>query len=270
MEDHAETANRQGGLKVIGAGFGRTGTLSLKVALEELGFASCYHMTEVFNHPQHIPLWGAATRGEAIDWNALFQGYQATVDWPGCSFYEQLMQVYPDAKVLLTVRDPEKWYESVRSTIYQVSVLANRSRSRSPSFRIMRLLMPSLVQNARMTSALIWQKTFHDRFDDKQYAIEVFNRHNEEVKRKVPPEKLLVYDVKEGWEPLCAFLGVEVPADKPFPHLNDRSNFVGTNVRERMRQRLWQENRARVGKAVLGIGLVAALFLLFRQITRRA
>src|SRR5579884_3535914 len=110
---------KEKGLKIIGAGFGRTGTLSVKAALEELGFGPCYHMIEVFQHPDHLLQWEAATRGEAIDWRKLLEGYQAAVDWPACSFYKQLMEIYPDAKVLLTVRDPEKWYESVISTIYQ-------------------------------------------------------------------------------------------------------------------------------------------------------
>src|SRR5690242_7699355 len=105
-------------LKVIGAGFGRTGTLSLKVALEELGFGPCYHMIEVFQYPEHAKLWEAATQGKPIDWDQIFANYQATVDWPGCTFYADLMARYPDAKVLLSVRDPETWYESVMSTIY--------------------------------------------------------------------------------------------------------------------------------------------------------
>ena len=115
--DHA--AHGEGGLKIIGAGFGRTGTLSLKVALEDLGFGPCYHMTEVFQHPEHAKEWLAAAKDQPQDWNKLFAGYQATVDWPGCSFYAELMEVYPDAKVILTVRDPEKWHDSVVNSIYQ-------------------------------------------------------------------------------------------------------------------------------------------------------
>src|SRR3954470_4070353 len=105
-------------LKVIGAGLGRTGTLSLKVALEELGFAKCYHMTEVL--PEHMRTWDAAARGEPVDWESLFRGYQATVDWPACNFYAEYLRLYPDAKVILTVRDPERWYASARRTIYAV------------------------------------------------------------------------------------------------------------------------------------------------------
>jgi hypothetical protein len=104
-------------LEVIGAGFGRTGTKSLKAALEELGFDPCYHMSELFGHPEHVELWEAAARGKSVDWNELLGGYRATTDWPACSFYEELMQSYPDAKVILTLRDPNRWYESTYNTV---------------------------------------------------------------------------------------------------------------------------------------------------------
>lgn len=204
------------GLKIIGAGFGRTGTRSLKDALEILGFGPCYHMVEVFQHPEHVAHWEAAAKGEAIDWNEIFHGYQATLDWPCCTFYKQLMSAYPDARVLLSVREPEKWYESVKSTIYQSSHKG---------------VTPDMVAAAvlPMTNQVVWNGTFHDRFEEKEYAISVFNQHNEEVKSYMPPEKLLVYQVKDGWEPLCAFLGVPVP-DVPFPRLNDRESFPGNRV----------------------------------------
>ena len=106
-------------LKVIGAGFGRTGTTSLKAALERLGFDRCYHMFEFMEHPEHAKYWDAASKGKPVDWNALFEGYQSTLDWPGCSYYRDLMQRYPEAKVLLTVRDSEKWYQSAQKTIFR-------------------------------------------------------------------------------------------------------------------------------------------------------
>jgi Sulfotransferase domain len=202
----------ESGLKVIGAGFGRTGTLSLKYALEELGFGPCYHMVELFDKAGASEQWDAITGGAPADWDTVFAGYRATVDWPSCAFYKELMQAYPDAKVLLTVRDPEKWYESVSNTIYQVS-------HARPD--------PDLSPHGHMIKALIWQGTFDGKFEEKDHAIAVFLQHIEDVKQRVPPEKLLVYNVKEGWEPLCAFLGVEAPAGKPFPHLNDRDNFTG-------------------------------------------
>ncbi len=203
-------------IKVIGAGLGRTGTLSLKVALEELGFARCYHMTEVLAHPEDARVWDAAVRGESVDWETLFQGCQATVDWPSCSFYEELMRYYPDAKVVLTVRDPERWYVSACQTIYFV-------RQAFPSW--IAPLLPRMRHFRRMVDRLIWDGTFRGRFEDRSFAIEVFNQHNERVRRIVPAERLLIFEVRDGWEPLCAFLGVPVPAGKPFPHLNDTAEF---------------------------------------------
>jgi hypothetical protein len=213
-------ARRTDGLKIIGAGFGRTGTLSLKEALQLLGFGPCYHMLELFEHPQHIPYWEAAVHNEQVDWDAIFQGYQATVDWPSCTFYKHLLAAYPSAKVLLSVRDPEQWYESVKSTVYRVSSSTQASFAASPLFTI----PPNVAAVQPVVNQLVWNDTFHNRFEEKEYAIAVFNQHNEEVKRSVPSEKLLVYQVKEGWEPLCAFLGVPVP-DVPFPRLNDRGSF---------------------------------------------
>jgi hypothetical protein len=219
MPEQPGTTYEGNGLKIIGAGFGRTGTLSLKHALEELGFGPCYHMSELFEKPGLDAQWDAIVGGEPADWNAIFKGYEATVDWPACTFYKELMQVYPGAKVLLSVRDPEKWYESAANTIYRIS-------HQNPDFN------PARSVHRNMINALIWQGTFDGRFEDKDYAIAVFLRHNEEVKQQVPAEKLLVYNVKEGWEPLCAFLEVEVPAEKPFPHDNDRANFVGDALRQ--------------------------------------
>lgn len=263
MEEASRAISAIGGLKIIGAGFGRTGTLSLKVALEELGFGPCYHMTELFGRPGDIVYWEAAVRGDPVDWKALFQEYRATVDWPGCAFYEDLMKVYPDAKVLLTVRDPESWYESVSSTIYQVS-----HRSRGPLvglfFATMRMFMPGGLRVVRMINALIWQGTFGDHFEDRARAIAIFNAHIEEVKQRVAPDKLLVYNVKEGWEPLCRFLGVEVPVDQPFPHVNDRVSFTGNLV--------WQRARANIvsGLAVAGaVSVVLAVVFALRRLVRR-
>jgi len=205
---------------VIGAGFGRTGTTSLKAALEELGFGPCYHMTEVFKHPEHAASWDAAMRGQAVDWDGFLQGYEATVDWPGCTFYAELMGRYPDAKVLLNVRDPDRWYESTRATIYELSRISAASPLSRATFRLVGLFVPAVGRVGRMNNELIWKHTFDGRFEDRNYAKAVFERHNEEVRRRVPAEKLLVYEVKDGWDPLCDFLGVEAP-DKPFPRLND-------------------------------------------------
>ncbi|MDQ4106264.1 MAG: sulfotransferase family protein [Actinomycetota bacterium] len=210
------------GLRVIGAGFGRTGTMSLKAALEELGFDPCYHMIEVYENPKHVGLWEGAIQGEPVDWQEIFHGYKATVDWPGAAFYERLMAEHPEAKVILTVRDPERWYESTLNTIYGM-----RKLTYSPLLSLGASLVPRLKhlrRTALMAGDLIWERVFDDRFEDRRYAIEVFERHNESVKRRVPADRLLVYEVREGWEPLCAFLEVSVP-DRPFPHLNDTESF---------------------------------------------
>ncbi|HEY0602535.1 MAG TPA: sulfotransferase [Herpetosiphonaceae bacterium] len=239
-------------LKVIGAGFGRTGTSSLQAALEELGFGKCYHLREVFidGNEHHPALWLAASEGKPVNWEQLFAGYQATMDWPGCTFYKQLMDYYPDAKVLLSVRDPEKWYSSVRNTIF-----------RSQSFSVSHFVFSNTPRNRTKSRLLstIWPRDFKEKFLDKDSGIEVFKRHNEEVQRVVPPERLLVYDVKQGWEPLCAFLGVPVP-DKPFPHLNDTAKFQqGMERRER-------KARITVGAAASLVALgVAGLVWLGRR-----
>jgi len=204
-------------LKVIGAGFGRTGTTSLQAALERLGFGPCYHMGEVFSQPEHIPLWLAAHRGEPVDWERLFGSYRAAVDWPTCTFYRELMRRYPEARVLLTVRNPERWYESALNTVYTAQ------RQRPPASWLFAAI-PQVRRFVGLADTLVWEGTFGGAFEDKAHAIRVFNAHIEEVKRAVPPERLLVFDVSEGWEPLCAFLGVPVP-DEPFPRLNDAAAF---------------------------------------------
>lgn len=200
--------------KIIGAGFGRTGTSSAKVALDELGFGPCHHMTELFDQPERAALWEAAAAGQPVDWDELFAGYQSTVDWPACTFYAQLMEAYPEALVLLTVRDPERWYQSCRDTIYRSSA----SRADAPDAN-------ASDPVAHMIDSIIWRGTFGGAFEDRQRAISIFERHNQEVQERVPSDRLLVYEVKQGWEPLCRFLSVDVPAGTPFPHLNDTMTF---------------------------------------------
>jgi len=207
-------------VKVIGAGFGRTGTLSLKVALEELGFGPCYHMTEVFAHPEHTSFWLSAWRGEPVDWEGVLGGYEAAVDWPACTFYEELMERHPEAKVLLSVRDPERWYDSTRSSIYELSKFMARSPVFRVIFTVFSLLSSRKPTRGSLAYEIIWDGTFDGRFEDRAYAIEVFERHTEEVRRRVPPGRLLVYEVGQGWGPLCEFLGVPEP-DEPFPRLNE-------------------------------------------------
>jgi hypothetical protein len=163
-------------------------------------------MIELFEHPEQVERWEAAVRGEPVDWEKLLHGYRATVDWPGAAFCRELSERYPEARVILTVRDPESWYESAQNTIFALQ--DSGASSRAP----------------QMARDLASQKGFKD-VKYRQRMIEAFNRWNEEVKESIPPERLLVHEVKEGWEPLCAFLGVEAPKAKPFPHLNDSESF---------------------------------------------
>ncbi|MGB2710190.1 MAG: sulfotransferase family protein [Conexibacter sp.] len=204
-------------VQVIGAGFGRTGTWSLKAALEEIGFGPSFHMIDLLKHPDRAAMFLAALQGEEVDWNEVFDGYRSTVDWPGCTFYRRILAAYPDAKVILSVRDPDKWYESAKKTIYALKEAAARGALEGDG--------PGAPPEVLgMIRTLIWDTTFEDRFADKDFAIEVFERHNEEVKRVVPAAQLLVYEIQQGWAPICEFLGVEAPGGE-FPHLNDAETF---------------------------------------------
>ena len=199
------------GLKVIGAGFGRTGTLSLKLALEQLGFSKCHHMQEVMTRGRQLDAWHALAHGEAVDWDEVFEGFEASVDWPSCTYWEPLHRHYPDSKVILTLRDPHRWYDSVLQTIYPAS-------TELPRWLLW--LIPRLRRTSEMIFATIWNGTFGGRFEDRAHAIEVFRRNTEHVKQVVPSERLLVFQATDGWEPLCEFLGVPVPAG-PYPHVNE-------------------------------------------------
>ena len=242
-------------MRVIGAGFGRTGTTSLKAALQELGLSPAYSLTEVFENPEHVEFWEAARCGEKVDWRGFFEGYEVAVDWPACAFYEELMEAFPEASVVLTVRDPEPWYESMRATIYQLRKLTNGPPPVRVALALAGMFAPGPTGVARLADRLVWEDTFKGHFDDRDYVMEVFEANNEEVRRQVPPKKLLTFDVREGWEPLCDFLGVEVPS-KPFPHLNESRE---------MRYRLLGLVALSVAAPALMVaGTVAAAFLVQR------
>ena len=196
---------------VIGAGFGRTGTLSLKGALERLGFGPCYHMVEVFQNPAFMQYWGAAARGEPVDWAEVVKGYRSGVDWPLSTYYAELAEAFPEAKVILSVREPEGWFKSLHATIFAPENME-------------RFLDPQTPQDMADMGKKIMIETFDGKADDKEHAIGVFNRHIEEVKRTIPADRLLVYEVGSGWEPLCTFLGVPVP-DEPYPSVNSTEDF---------------------------------------------
>lgn len=198
-------------LKIIGAGFGRTGTLSLKMALEQLGLAPCYHMHEVFSNEGFVNYWAAAAKGEPVDWDEVFQGYAATVDWPGATYWRELADHYPQAKVLLSVREPGGWHKSVLNTIFGPD---NQERfAKLPDSH------PSKIMYNRL-----FDTTFDGKLLDKDYAMGVFNRHAEEVKATIPADRLLVYEVGSGWEPICDFLGLPVP-ETDYPHANSTEDF---------------------------------------------
>jgi hypothetical protein len=209
------------GLKVIGAGFGRTGTLSLKFALEKLGFDKCYHMMEMPLVPEHIPLWRAAAAGQSVDWESLFEGYQAAVDWPSCNFWRQQLQVFPEAKVILTRRDPEQWYSSVMHTIWLSS---EQGRMDLADAEMTELVEHEGRDRIKMVYEVIWDGVFGLRMEDKKHVMQCFERHNQSVINSVPAEQLLVIEPGDGWSPLCEFLEVEVP-DAEYPRINSKGDF---------------------------------------------
>lgn len=203
-------------MKVIGSGFGRTGTLSLKKALEEIGYGPCYHMEEVLKRPSHIALWQQAANGQPVEWQALFADFQATVDFPASVIYKELLALYPEAKVIHTVRDPQRWYDSTYATIYQAKDLF-------PAWLLK--TVPFLRGFIDLQNKLIWNSLFEGQFENRPRMIDIFQEYTEEVKRTVPPDRLLIFQVKDGWQPLCQFLDVPVP-DVPFPHVNDTATML--------------------------------------------
>jgi hypothetical protein len=207
-------------VNVIGAGFGRTGTLSLKAALERIGEGPCAHMVPLMDDEQRCRLFTRAAGGDPASLTKALDGYRSTVDWPGVYFWRDLIGRFPDAKVVLTVRDPEQWYASAERTIW--------AAAQAP-------VQPGLAAFREMADATNWTGTFGGRFGDRAYAIEVFNRHNAAVRETVPADRLLEYRIGEGWGPLCSFLGRPVP-DEPFPRLNDTAEFQN-RVQERFSER---------------------------------
>lgn len=202
-------------LRVVGAGIGRTGTHSLKLALERLLDLPCYHMMEVFEHPEHVPAWHQAVRGEPVDWPALLTGYGAAVDWPASAFWYELSEAFPDALILLSVReDPESWWRSASATIFN---------------RFVRGSVPPEMESWKEMLSDLFRFRFTDRIQDKEAAIAAYEAHNDEVRRRADPGRLLEWRPADGWEPLCRALGLPVP-DEPFPHSNTTEEFL-TRVR---------------------------------------
>lgn len=197
-------------MRIIGAGVGRTGTYSLKLAINELGLGPCHHMEEVLhNMDLQVPLWKDVLRGEA-DWSSIYANYNSAVDWPTAGYFRELCDAYPDARFILTHRDPESWASSFGATIY--TLLGNKSDA------------PQEMRDwLDMAEGVVERTGFPPGLEHEQLK-EAFIAHNEAVKAAIPAKQLLVFQVKEGWQPLCEFLDLPVP-DKPFPRTNHRQEF---------------------------------------------
>ena len=191
-------------LSVIGAGFGRTGTLSMKSALELLGFGPCHHMVEVNASPVQRDQWRAIAAGDHADWDSVFSGYHSCVDWPAAFYWKALSVHYPQAKIILTTRSSQSWYESIRKTIF-----ASVGRSKDPD---------------SLGVKLIAQTIFSGKLHDERNAIELYEKNIAEVKASFDSDRLLVYRLGDGWQPLCRFLERPVP-DAPYPRTNSSSDF---------------------------------------------
>ena len=191
-------------LFVIGAGFGRTGTESMKLALETLGMGPCHHMKEVLRDPDQVTLWRSVAQGKIPDWEQIFTSYNSAVDWPAAYYWRELSEYYPDAKLLLTVRDAESWYASIERTIFKV--------------------LKASTDPASIGLRLVAEGVFDGRLDDRAHAIAVYEKNNAEVQAAFSQDRLLTYNLGDGWEPLCRFLDKPVP-DTPYPISNSSDEF---------------------------------------------
>jgi hypothetical protein len=194
-------------LAVVGAGVGRTGTHSLKLALEQLLEAPCHHMLEILGDPHQVPAWTDAIEGRPVDWSAMLSRYRAVVDWPGGSFWRELSLANPNALVLLSVRDPEGWYRSASNTIFL-------------AFEHMPPEMRPWMDEVRK----LLRDRFSDRFDDSSAMIDAYLRHNDAVRAEVPASRLLEWNLGDDWDPICERLRLPVPAE-PFPSTNSTDEF---------------------------------------------
>ncbi|MEX2202192.1 MAG: sulfotransferase family protein [Dongiaceae bacterium] len=200
-------------LSVIGSGFGRTGTYSLKHALETLGFGPCHHMEEVFENPDQVPYWQAVAAGRPVDWNQVFAGYRAQVDWPGAHVWRELAAAFPEAKIVHSVRPEESWWKSYSQTIGKFCETYKELE-----------LPPHIRDMSEAACEIIVDKTLGGNALDKDAALAAYRKRTEDVRAAIPADRLLVFDVAEGWAPLCRFLDVSVPAE-PFPRLNNTEQF---------------------------------------------
>jgi len=233
-------------MKIIGAGLSRTGTMTMRFVLDKLGFP-CYHMEIAVRNFERGDLdqWIEFLEGRSkMDWKALFDGYEATMDAPACFFYRELMEEFPDAKVILTVREPEKWYESAAKLRHLHNTMVEKLRfvPRFKAFqRVYRSVEKILIRNG----------------DSREALIAAFEAHNQAVKAAVPPERLLIFDARDGYAPLCKFLGVPVP-DEPFPHMNSGIAQVDRLIKKMLMQDLLKI----YGPWLLGIIVVVILLII--------
>ena len=198
------------GIKIIGVGVGRTGTYTLKLAINQLGYGPCFHMEEVLkNMDVQVPLWSEALKGNA-NWSAIYEGFDSAVDWPTAGFYRELLKEYPKAKFILTDRDPETWADSFGSTIYKLV----QGRNEAPE---------KMQEWLNMVNKVLTKTGFPDDLE-REELIKRFIAHNKAVRETIPRDQLLIFQVKEGWEPLCKFLDKPIP-DMPFPRTNNREEF---------------------------------------------
>ncbi len=211
-------------IKIIGAGFPRTGTTTLKGCLEKLGFKKVYHMKELLVQPDMLHYWTTLDTTGDTDWAGLYKGYDATVDFPGYPWYKEHMKQYPEAKVILTVRDFDAWYNSVTSTVWKAGPQTPGEKIKMIGKLLTNPRARKVVKCIKFFKKRFFARELQGKFQDKAFAKSVWDAHIKEVKATVPAQKLLVYDVAEGWAPLCTFLGVPIP-NEALPHLNKKENF---------------------------------------------
>jgi len=200
-------------LQVIGSGFGRTGTKSLKAALERLGFGPCHHMHEIIADPGQVAHWQTVAAGGTVDWSVVFAGYRAQVDWPGAHVWRDTARAFPHARVVHTLRPDDVWWASSQRTI--ATLMQRRADLDLP---------PHMRDMLEAWDIMVGQGVFGGDLTDRDAAIAAYHAHTKAVRQSLPPERLLLFDVADGWAPLCDFLGVEAP-DAPFPHHNLRADF---------------------------------------------
>ena len=234
-------------IRVIGVGLGQTGTHSLAAALEILGFGECFHADKMLERRdvRAAKAWLDIAQGRPARWNDIFSGYRSIASFPAWALYEKMLAQFPGARVVLTVRDREQWFDDISAGDYA----AFKADPRwlfwfSPVKRVMR----------KLEDLLILERKYHHRLHDKQYAMRIFEQHIQEVREAVPADRLLIFDVNQGWGPLCDFLGVAVPVDMPFPRLNDIAS-----VRARLRSRFFFFR----GVEIAALALILVIFSYF-------